>query len=480
MAEEKKASQEATDLQKKLCYKEKNIWDKYSTDEERQAITDFNQDYIHFLNAAKTEREVIHESVKMLEAKGFQNLESMEKAKAGDKVYLNLRNKGLLAAVVGKKAPEEGFNLVGSHIDSPRLDLKPNAVWEQSDMVFLKTHYYGGIKKYHYASTQLAIHGVVVKKDGTSVNIVFGEDPSEPCLTIPDLLIHLSQEQMQKKASEVITGENLKLLVGGKPYPDENINERFKLQFLQILNEKYGIVERDLLTAEIEVVPAHKARFVGFDSAFVGGYGQDDRVCAYTSLMALLDAPTDVEKTYAILFFDKEEVGSNGNTGAKSDVYALALDILAEKILGRDQTAAERRGLIMNTTLLSSDVTAAFDPNYPEVADPMNFCKASYGLGICKYSGGGGKGSTSDASAELFTKVTRLLDDHDVAWQQGELGRIDLGGGGTIAMFFANRGYEVIDCGVALLAMHSCFEISSAVDVYETYKAYKVFMEKMA
>lgn len=463
------------DLKAKLCYETKNQWDE-ADKKFRKQMDEFCAEYKTALDMGKTERSFYNTSVRALEAAGFVDLNSKQSVKAGDKVYRGVHGKGLLAAVVGSLDPAEGFLLIGSHIDSPRLDLKPNPVYEKNEMVLLKTHYYGGIKKYQWAATALALQGVVILKDNTKVEINIGLAEEDPVFTITDLLPHLGKDQMAKKASEVIEGESMNILFGGIPYPDSEVSERFKLAVLQLLNERYGIVERDLLSAEIEVVPAQKAKDVGLDRSFVGSYGQDDRVCAWTSLKALTDAKSQ-KKTQGILFFDKEETGSDGNTGACSDLYLFALHELHCKMIGREASLSERQKNIENSMLLSSDVTNAYDPNYPEVSDPLNSTYCGKGIGIAKYTGSRGKGGTTDANAEYFHFVSRLFDAHSIPWQVGELGKVDQGGGGTIAKIFANDGMHVIDCGVPVLSMHSCFEVTSKIDVYNTYRAYKCFLE---
>ena len=477
MAEENSNKQKSAGekLQEQLSFKFKNQWDVLDADLV-SAAHKFSEGYKRALDQGKTEREFHDLTIARLEEAGFKNLDQVDKLERGDKVYRSVHNKGLLAAVVGSESPAEGLILVGSHIDSPRLDLKPYPLYEQNEFALFKTHYYGGIKKYQWLSTQLAIHGVVVKQDGSKVEICIGEDDDDPVFTITDLLPHLGRKQMAKPAKEVIEGEQLNVLLGSQPYPEEALKDRFKLNILSLLHEKYGITERDLITGELEIVPAHKARDVGLDRSFIGAYGQDDRVCAWTSLEALLDAMPQA-KTQGILFFDKEEVGSDGNTGAKSDLYFFALNELCAKILGREPSLLETQQMLEHSKLLSSDVTAAYDPDFSDVYEPMNTAYCNYGIGINKYTGGGGKGGTTDANAEYFNEVTRLFEQYNIPWQAGELGKIDEGGGGTIAKFFANAGMNVIDCGVPVLAMHSCFEVTTKLDVFNTYRAYKAFFD---
>jgi aspartyl aminopeptidase len=374
----------------------------------------------------------------------------------------------------------EGFNMIGAHVDSPRLDLKPNPMYESDDLTLLKTHYYGGIKKYQWAATALSLHGVVILKDGTTVKLSIGENEGDPVFTITDLLPHLGADQMKKTAAEVIEGEELNVLIGSMPFPGgEDVKERFKLGVLNLLYEQYGITERDLVTAEIEIVPATKARCVGFDRSMVGGYGQDDRVCAYTALRALLDAETPLKRTGMVILYDKEETGSGGITGARSQLFPSIQRRMVRAMLGREPSAIELQDQIEKSTMLSSDVSNAYDPTFASVSDPKNNTYAGRGIAFFKYTGARGKGGTSDANAEYFNEVTRLLDEHDVPWQTGELGRVDQGGGGTVAIYQADLGISVIDCGVPVLSMHSCFEVTSKIDVYKTYVAYKVFLEHM-
>lgn len=461
----------------KLCFEAKKaaeLADAHSI----RAAEGFSGDYMKALNAGKTEREFHHFAVEMLKKAGFVELSSQNRLKAGDKVYRSIHGKGLFAAVVGHGPLTDGLAIVGAHIDSPRLDLKPNPLYEDSEMALLKTHYYGGIKKYQWVAIPLALHGVVMLKNGEKLELSIGEDEKDPVFVITDLLPHLGKDQMAKKASEVIEGEKLNVLIGGYPHPDMDIEKRFKLGVLQLLNEQYGITERDLLSAELEIVPASKARDVGLDRAFIGAYGQDDRVCAYTALKALVDAKVQ-NKTQAVILSDKEEVGSNGNTGAHSQLYFFAMNELQARVSGKELSRLDEQRCIENSCMLSTDVTAAFDPNYPEVMEPLNAAYCGRGIGVCKYTGARGKGGTTDANAEYLNSVTRLFDEKKLPWQIGELGKVDQGGGGTIAYIFANAGMQVLDCGVPVLSMHSCFEVTSKLDVYNTYRAYVAFLENI-
>lgn len=471
-----KTTSKSQEKVKDLCYKRPNYWDNMSSAQRKNVMT-FCKEYVKTLSEAKTEREFFEYAVSLLEASGYRDLSKVKSVRPGDKVYRSVHGKGLMAAIAGSEDPKNGLLLVGSHIDSPRLDLKPNPLYEKDDQVLLKTHYYGGIKKYQWTASPLALHGVVILKGGKKISLSIGEKPGDPVFTITDLLIHLSKDQMSKSAQEFIPAENLNVLIGGIPYEDKDQENRFKLGILDLLYREYGIVERDLLTAEIEIVPASPARDVGFDRSFVGAYGQDDRVCAWTSLQALLEvAPR--EKTQGILFFDKEEIGSMGNTGAMSDLYRFALNELHAKMIGREPGLLEIQARTEKTCLLSSDVTAGLDPNYPEAFEPMNSAYCGRGVGLNKYTGSRGKGGSSDCNAEYFASITQLLDKNGIPWQASELGKVDQGGGGTIAYLFANDGMQVLDCGVPVLSMHSCFEITSKADIYATYEAYKAFLSQ--
>ncbi len=466
---------EGQKLQEKLAYKAKNVWEKVS-DEERKEIFSFCEDYKKFLDVAKTEREFARETERVAVENGFVSLDELinsgKKLIPGTKVYKIIRNKAAILAVIGKQPASCGVNIVGAHIDAPRIDLKQNPVYEDTDLAFAKTHYYGGIKKYQWVTIPLALHGVVIKGNGETVEIKIGEDENDPVFTITDLLPHLAAEQMQKKASEVVTGEGLNVLFGSIPYNDEKVKEKVKLNILNLLYEKYGITEEDFVSAELEIVPALKAKDVGLDRGLVGAYGQDDRVCAYTALRAILDIDTP-EKTAVCLLTDKEEVGSMGNTGAQSTMLENFLAFLCS--LEGEYSDLLLRKCLSQTRMLSADVNAAVDPNYEGTHDKKNACYAGKGVVLTKYSGVRGKAGGSDANAEFIGELRQMFKNNDIIWQTGELGKVDLGGGGTIALFVANLGAEVVDCGVAVLAMHSPFEITSKADVYMTYRAYKAF-----
>ena len=475
--EEKSPSELAKDLKKQLSVEFKNIWDTCSKDD-RTFAYEFAEEYKKFLDLAKTERECVITAVESVESLGFVDIGTVETLKPGDKVYKSVRGKGIAMAVIGRKPLRDGLNLVGAHIDAPRLDLKPIPLYEESDLVFFKTHYYGGIKKYQWAAIPLAIHGIVVKNDGTTVTITVGEDPTDPVLTITDLLPHLGAEQMGRKASDVIKGEELNILIGGLPYPDPETSGRFKLAMLQLLNSRYGIFEKDLVTAELEIVPAYPARDVGLDASMIGAYAQDDRVCSFTALAAVCDMEAP-QRTAVCILFDKEEIGSEGNTGAQSRQYENFLfELLVKSGSGREPL--DRQIMLENCKLLSADVTNAFDPTFASVSDAKNNSYLGRGICLVKYVGSRGKSGTSDANSEFFAEVVRSFEKNGIPWQTGELGKVDMGGGGTIAKYFANLGMEVIDCGVPVLSMHSPFEITSKIDVYFTYLAYKAFFENIA
>lgn len=466
-------------LRKELTFSFKNLWDP-DNEAEMKALMDFAEDYKKALDQGKTEREFVDFAIELLEGEGYKAFDSDQPLKPGDKVYESVHGKGLVSAVIGTADPLLGFNLVGAHVDSPRLDLKPNPLYESDELTLMKTHYYGGIKKYQWAAIPLALHGVVILKNGETVKLAIGEAPEDPVLTITDLLPHLGADQMKKTAAEVIEGEQLNVLVGSIPFPGgEEVKERFKLGILKLLHDRYQITERDLITAEIEIVPAALARDVGLDRSMIGGYGQDDRVCAYTALRALIDAEQPLKRTGMVVLYDKEETGSGGITGARSQLFPSVQRRMVRAILGREPSAIELQDQIEKSTMLSSDVSNAYDPTFASVSDPKNNTYAGRGIAFFKYTGARGKGGTSDANAEYFNEVTRLLDQEEIPWQTGELGKVDQGGGGTVAIYQADLGISVIDCGVPVLSMHSCFEVTSKMDVYKTYEAYKVFLEKM-
>lgn len=460
----------------------KNAWEKYP-EQKRKEVFDFAEGYKKFISDCKTERECVRELTAQAKAAGFENLKDIIAAgrpiKTGDKIYAENMGKMMALFVIGKQPLEKGMNILGAHIDSPRLDLKQNPLYEDTDMALLDTHYYGGVKKYQWVTMPLALHGVVVKKDGTLIDINVGEKEEDPVFGISDLLIHLSGEQLEKKAAKVIEGEQLDVLVGSIPFLDEKEKEKtkdaVKVNVLNILKEQYNIEEDDFLSAEIEVVPAGKARDYGFDRSMIMGYGHDDRVCAYPSFMAALEAGT-CEKTSVCLLVDKEEIGSVGATGMKSKFFIYAVSELLEAMGGYSQIAFNRA--MENSKVLSSDVSAAYDPLYASVMEKKNAAYFGKGLVFNKYTGSRGKGGSNDANPEYMAELRRIMDENDVAFQTSELGKVDQGGGGTIAYILANYNMSVIDSGVAVLNMHAPWEIISKVDLYEAKHGYAAFLKE--
>lgn len=453
-----------------------NAWKKYAGN--LYPVMSFGKDYIDFMSLSKTERETVDNSIEIAEKAGFKDLNTVSELKAGDKVYFNNRGKSLFLFVLGKEDLAKGLNILGAHVDSPRLDLKQHPLYEDSGLVLLDTHYYGGIKKYQWVAQPLALHGVVCKKDGSLVKVVIGESEDDPVVGVSDLLIHLAADQMKKTGSNVVEGEDLNVLFGSIPTTtEEDEKELVKKNILNLLKEKYDIEEEDFISAEIEVVPAGKARDYGFDRSMVMAYGQDDNVCAYTSLRAIVEEENP-ERTSCCILSDKEEVGSQGNTGMHSSAFENTLAELMDKC-GQYSELNIRRCL-RNSMMLSSDVSAAHDPNYPSVSSP-NQNNAEFGKGIVfnKYTGSRGKGGSNDANPEFIAKIRKVLDDNGVNYQTSELGKVDQGGGGTIAYILANKDVEVIDAGVAVQNMHACYEVTSKVDIYEAYLAYKAFLKDM-
>ena len=453
-----------------------NAWLKYNQLEKKQ-IFDFCEGYKNYLSVGKTERECIHEAVRLAEQKGYKNLNDViknnEVLKAGDKVYLNNKDKALVLYLIGNDNIENGMRIIGSHVDSPRIDLKQNPLYEDGNLALMDTHYYGGVKKYQWVTLPLALHGIVVKKDGTKINIVIGEDDNDPVLGISDLLIHLSGKQMQKKGNVIVEGEDLNVLIGSKPLKGEE-KEAVKKQLLQLFDEEYGIEEEDFLSAEIEVVPAGKARDFGLDRSMIMSYGQDDRVCAYTSLAAMLNVEAP-KRTSCCILVDKEEIGSVGATGMHSRFFENTVaEILA---LTGDYNDLRLRRTLQNSYMLSSDVSAAFDPNYPSVMEKKNCAYFGKGLVLNKYTGARGKSGSNDANPEYIAQLRKIFDEAKVAFQTAELGKVDEGGGGTIAYIPAAYSMNVIDCGVAVLSMHAPWEITSKSDIYEVEKGYEAFLK---
>ena len=453
-------------LKEQLFYKAKNTYNALS-DEDIAAAYDYAEGYKKYLDAGKIERECVKESIKMLEAEGFVPYTFGMAVTAGGKYYYNNRGKGLSAFVIGTESIENGVYFAASHIDSPRVDLKAHPLYESDGLGYLKTHYYGGIKKYQWTAIPLALHGSVVKADGSIVDIVIGEDESDPVFYIDDLLPHLAANQMTKPAKDVIAGEQLNILSGSKPY-EKDIPEGVKLNIMAILNEKYGMTEADFISAEISAVPTFKARDIGFDRSLIGSYGHDDRVCAYPSLTALMEVK-DPKHTIMAVLADKEEVGSDGNPGMQSQMY---YDIIADlaNTMGVSDIVVRA-----NSKCLSSDVNAAFDPNFPEVSEKRNSCFVNNGVVITKYTGAKGKSGTNDSSAEFAGYIRNILDANGVIWQTSELGKIDQGGGGTVAKYIAKYNIDVIDLGVPVLSMHAPYEVVSKTDVYMVHKALVAF-----
>ena len=442
--------------------------------EDRQQIdkaNEFAKGYKLFLDKGKTERECVSFALNLLKNNGYEEFDKNKKYKAGDKIYSVNRGKAIIAGTIGTEDISEGIRINGAHIDSPRLDLKPNPLYERDEIAYFKTHYYGGIRKYQWGTIPLALHGVIVKKDGKTIEINIGENEEEPVFYISDLLPHLSAVQNERKLSEGLKVEELNIILGTLPFDDEDVKEPFKLYILSILNEKYGINERDFARAELEIVPAAKSRDVGFDRSLIGGYGQDDRVCAYTALIAEVECKNPKYTTMTILT-DKEEIGSVGNTGLNSHYVYDYITYIAENF------GADVKDVCKKSACLSSDVNAAFDPGFPDVYEKNNSCYLNHGCVLTKYTGSRGKGGSSDASAEFMAKITDIMDRAGVYWQVGELGAVDVGGGGTIAQFVAALNIDVVDLGVPIISMHSPFEISSKLDVYNTYLAFKAFYEE--
>lgn len=457
----------------------KNTWHNYSENEVVE-LTNLNEEYKEFISKSKTEREATRNIISLAEQAGFRNLdyyiENNLKLFSGDKVYVNNRNKSVALFVIGSKDITSGINILGAHIDSPRLDLKSTPLYEESSFAYLDTHYYGGIKKYQWVTLPLALHGVVVKKNGEKKYITIGEDENDPVLGITDLLPHLGKEQMKKEASEVIPGDNLDILVGSKPINTEDTKEEnlVKKNILNILKDSYDITEDDFLSAELEIVPAGKARDFGLDKSMVMAYGQDDKVCAYTSLKALLDIQ-ECEKAISCILVDKEEIGSVGATGMESSFYEDALlEICA--LLGKESLTTLSR-VFKNSKMLSSDVTAAYDPLYKEASNERSETHFNKGVSFCKYTGARGKSGSNDATAEYIAELRRIMDNNNVKFQITEMGKVDAGGGGTIAYILANKNVSVIDCGVGVLSMHAPWEVTSKSDIYEAYKCYKAFLK---
>lgn len=456
-------------LRKELLSAPKNGYDRIS-DADLAAMEPYCKEYIDFISTCKIEREAVDWTIAEAEKQGFKPLVPGMELKPGDRVYGNGHGKCVIFAVVGTEPLNNGTHICAAHIDSPRLDLKPNPLYEDSEMAFFKTHYYGGIKKYQWTTTPLALHGVVAKKDGTVVKVTVGEDADDPIFCVTDLLVHLAADQMKKTLAEGVTGENLRVLLGSRPLKDDEGGDRVKFAVLCLLHEKYGITEEDFLSAELTMVPAGRAREVGFDRSLIAAYGHDDRVCAFAAFKPLLTLGTP-KKTAVCVLADKEEIGSVGISGMQSEYFEMFMGDLC------DAMGASLRRCFENSFCLSADVSNAFDPLYAETCDKSNNTRLNYGTGIFKYTGARGKSGSSDAAAEVMAYVRRLFAENDVIWQTGELGKVDQGGGGTVACYMANRNIETVDAGVPVLSMHAPMELVSKLDTYMTYKGMKVFYE---
>lgn len=453
----------------------KTVWEKLN-DSQKDELMQFNKEYIDFLSVSKTERAFVNNSIALVEKAGFKNLSEVTELKPGDKVYSTNKGKNILAFIIGKEPIRNGLNLLGAHIDSPRTDLKQHPLYESNGLVLLDTHYYGGIKKYQWVARPMALVGVVVKKDGTVIDINIGDDDNDPVVGISDLLIHLAADQMSKTGAKVVEGEALDVLVGSIPKKDTE-KDPVKAYILDLLKEKYDIEEDDFISSEIEVVPAGKARDYGLDRSMIMGYGHDDKVCAYTSLRAVLDFEGTPDRTACAILVDKEEIGSVGNTGMQSAYFDHAIAKMLA--MQNESSLVAFNDTMDNSRMLSSDVSAAFDPLYPEVMETKN--ASFFGKGICfnKYTGSGGKGGSNDANAEYMAKIRKIMDENDCYFQTCELGKVDVGGGGTIAYIMANKNMDVIDAGIAVQNMHAPCEVVSKADVYEAYRAYIAFLKDM-
>ena len=456
-------SERTEELRKKLLRSPKNGYDRLRP-EERMEMERFCRGYMAFIDAAKTEREAVTVTVEQAEAAGFVPFEPGMELKPGMRIYRNNRGKSVIFAVIGREHIDNGARILAAHLDSPRLDIKQNPLYEEAGMAFLKTHYYGGIKKYQWTTVPMSLHGIVAKKDGSVVTIRIGDEPSDPCFLITDLLVHLSSDQMKKTLAEGVTGEALNLLLGSEPMADDEGADRVKLAILALLNERYGLVEEDFLSAELTVVPAGPARELGLDRSMIAAYGHDDRVCAWCAFEPLLGLETP-EHTAVCVLADREEIGSVGVSGMQSHFFETFMEDVCEAQQGQLRRCLER------SFCLSCDVAACFDPNYAETCDRRNSAYINYGVAIAKYTGARGKRSCNDASGEVLGRVRRILDDAGVVWQTAELGKVDQGGGGTVAAFLANRNIETLDAGVPVLCMHAPMEVVSKLDCYMTMRA---------
>ena len=458
-------------LVEKLCNKKEVGFEKMNN-ERKDVIFSFCDDYIEFLNKCKTERESALFAEELLKKNGFNDIFSFSSLKKGDRVYYINRKKEVFAAIIGSEKLENGVNIIGAHIDSPRLDLKPNPLYEDGGFALFKTHYYGGIKKYQWTAIPLAMHGIVCLNNGRIINVNIGENDDDLVFTITDLLPHLGKKQGEKTLSEGISGEELNVLVGSIPYEDDEVNEKVKLNIINILNKKYGIVEKDFISSEIEIVPAFRAKTLGFDYSMIAGYGQDDRSCAYTALRAICET-NSVSKTSVLILADKEEVGSLGNTGMESHAFEFFVDMLLSKMEINSNNILNK--IFYNSKMLSADVTSASDPTFACVDEKNNAAYLGKGIVLCKYTGSHGKSGASDANAEFVSYIRKILEDNNLLYQVSDMGKVDEGGGGTIAYILANKGMDVIDAGVSVLSMHAPYEVTSKFDIYNAYEFYKVF-----
>ena len=460
-------------LKEKLFNNRKNGWEDLSEDE-RKEVFKFADEYMFYLNQSKTEKEIVATSKDILLKNNFKDLKEVDSLKPGDKVFWVNRGRAIYMAVIGSEKMEKGLNIVAAHGDSPRLDLKQNPLYEDNEFGLLKTHYYGGIKKYQWTTVPLSMHGVIAKPNGERITVSIGEAEGDPVFYITDLPPHLSRAQDTRKLSEGIEGEELNIVAGSIPYDDKKISEKVKLNILKILNEKYGIKEIDFTSSEIEFVPAFKAKSVGFDESLIGAYGQDDKVCCYTSLRAILEV-NNPAKTAICVLTDKEEIGFVGVTGMESHSFERFIVELLEK--NGESYPNNLEKTFANSRVISADVDGGYDPTFPSAFENYNASRLGYGVCICKYTGARGKSSASEAPAEFVADLRRIYDENNVKYVSSELGRVDKGGGGTIALTFANRGMEVVDCGVPVLSMHSPYELTSKVDVYNAFKAYRGFLK---
>lgn len=458
------------ELQEELFYSPKHAAELIS-EEEIKASDDFAEGYKYYMDHGKTERESVKYFIEKAKANGFTEFNRDATYNPGDKVYYNNRGKSVILCTFGTRPISDGVKISAAHLDSPRLDVKPNPLYEDAEMAYFKTHYYGGIKKYQWTTIPLSIHGVISKANGENIEVCIGEDEGDPQFVITDLLPHLAQNQMKQTMAEGVKGENLNILIGSMPFSKDEGSEKVKLNIMKILNEKYGITESDFLSAELEIVPAFKARDIGFDRGLIGAYGHDDKVCAYPAAEAIFAVPTP-DFTILTVLTDKEEIGSDGNTGLNSSYLKYFISDLA--VMGGE----EPWRVLSASECLSADVNAAYDPIFPDVSEPKNASYVNKGVVITKYTGSRGKSGSSDASAEYMGKIRRMLDKENVVWQIGELGKVDIGGGGTVAMYVANLDIDVVDLGVPVLSMHAPFEVISKLDLYMAYRAFKVFFEQ--